>query len=292
MNKYNPNKYFTVTLNSSDTSNADNKICRFETVLPRPRMLEGNWLVGLSEIQYTRSWFNITEDQTIWVTDKDEEPTPCPTKVKKGHYDNVDALVKAINTSLTSASKLLKDKFVKTAGTEVTPPSIKHIQRERSFKVVSGKSPENGELNLRMSAELAEMLGLKPLTKTDEYEKNLETNSESNEIQTDIIKGVANKADGQYQCYDLNRGIHSIFVYCNLIVPSYVGNSFSKLLRVVPVQNKPFGDQCSHVYPKPYFYPLHCNVLHKIEVVLRDHTGTTIPFEFGQSTIVLEFMKL
>ena len=287
MDKHDPSKYFTITLNSSDTSNAANKICHFETTLPRTRMLEGNWLVGLSEIQYTRSWFNITEDQTIWVINSNGEPTPCPTKVVRGHYEDVNALVSAINLALSSAHKLLKDKYGVKEETLFKPPRLTHRELSRSFQVENGMSQGGNKLSLRMSSELAEMLGLPQLTKTNDYEQNLE----SNEISaiTDIIKGEVEEAR---QCYDLNRGIHSIFVYCNLIVPSFVGNSFAKLLRVVPVQFKTFGDQCSHVYPKPYFYPLHCKALHKIEVQLKDHTGAFVPFEFGEATIVLEFIKI
>jgi len=285
MDKYDPSRYFTVTLNSSDTSNANNKICHFETVLPRPRMLEGEWLVGLSEIQYSRSWFNIPEDQIIGITDSKGKETECPQKVEKGFYENVELVCEAINNAIKSAKGNLISKYAKHGDITIRPPHVTPIPRSRAVNVIHGITPEHGKLYLRLSKDLEGMLGLQPLTTAYEVDNTVSTANV--DIYTDIIKGQ----NGAYQCYDLNRGIHSIFVYCNLIVPSYVGNSFAKLLRVVPVQNKKFGDQCSQVYPKPYFYPLLCNALHKIEVELKDHTGTFIPFEFGEATIVLEFMR-
>jgi hypothetical protein len=47
-----------------------NTIAEFRTKLARSVKLEGNWVVGISEITYTRSWFNVLHNHKVILFDE------------------------------------------------------------------------------------------------------------------------------------------------------------------------------------------------------------------------------
>ena len=66
----------------------DNKTSNFVTKLPRTLQLDGEWKVGLAEIDYSHTWYNIREERILW------KFTFQMNGFKKGQ-DVIDALPKA-----------------------------------------------------------------------------------------------------------------------------------------------------------------------------------------------------
>ena len=56
------NFYLTLPSNSSMELYPDNTLAHYVTKLPQRIELDGQWEVGLVEIQYPHSWYNIPED--------------------------------------------------------------------------------------------------------------------------------------------------------------------------------------------------------------------------------------
>ena len=54
--------YLTLPSNSSMKYYPENTLTSFTTRLPNSIRLEGDWDVGLVEIQYPHNWYNIPED--------------------------------------------------------------------------------------------------------------------------------------------------------------------------------------------------------------------------------------
>jgi hypothetical protein len=93
--------------------------------------------------------------------------------------------------------------------------------------------------------------------------------------------------------YEISGGYHSLFVYSDKIQPSFVGDSYTQLLRLVEIpSNAKYGDQVLITYPNSYYVPLLVKEFDTIEIDIKDSTGESIPFEFGRSIVVLHFRKI
>lgn len=293
-------EYFTITLSSSDTSFEDNTLSLFRTCLPQQISLEGKWEVVLSELHYTRSWFNLPRDEQIGIYNERGDTITSPTLVKAGYYER-DELVRAVTRSIKDLLNMMKTKPVeyklgdisversrRSDAETVTPPRIELDSVSRRVELIPGEIHTDA-IYIDMSAEFGSMLGFgghQTLYHRDD--KNREINEITFVPQQKAIKGDHSGID----CYDLNYGIHALYVYCNLVSPQILGNTFAPLLRVVPVENIKFGGQCHQVYTKPYFYPLACNNFQVIEAEIRQKTGDPVDFKFGDTTLVLEFRRV
>ena len=91
---------------------------------------------------------------------------------------------------------------------------------------------------------------------------------------------------------DMTAGIHSIYVYSDIIKHSYVGNSMAQLLRRVDVPLVPYGAQISHIFPAPHYHLLCDQTFGSIEIVLKDDADRLIPFRFGRSIVTLHFRRV
>lgn len=293
-----PSDYFTITLSSGDLSFTDNTLALFRTCLPQQMSLEGKWVVGLSELHYTRSWYNVKKDETISIFNDRGETIASPMLVHAGYY-NQHQLVDAINKSLQQCcSKLAQEVRNYYLGPkpprkprgdqhpEFEAPTIALDDVSHHVVITPGRSPlDQQRLHVDISGELKEMLGF-----TNAFEKYDHANG--NEItlvpQQETIKGEKYA----YQCYDLSNGVNTLYVYCNLVSPQILGNTLSPLLRVLPVDDTPFGAQCHKVYPKPHFYPLACNNFQVVGIEVRESSGDPVGFKFGDTTAVLEFRRV
>ena len=301
--------YFTVTLSSSDMSFDDNSLALFKTSLPREIMLQGQWVVGLAELHYTKSWFNVIEDETISVFDTKGIAMASPTRLRAGWYDD-GALLAAITKCLqdwsnsykqmlqletrgrpaTRSSSRVPENQVENRPIIINPPSISFHEQSRQVELKCGNTNvDSREFYMQLSPKLNEMLGL---NRRKSYYTLDRVNNESNEIEiTTLDKSIKGESNGM-SCYDLNYGIHSICVYSNIVSSVIVGNSYAPLLRVVPIENKKFGAQCHQIFQKPYFYPVSTNCIQVLGAELRDKSSKPIPFKFGETTVVLAFKRI
>ena len=58
--------YVTLPSDSSMQYFPDNKTSNFVTKLSRTLQLNGEWGVGLAEIDYPHTWYNIGEERILW----------------------------------------------------------------------------------------------------------------------------------------------------------------------------------------------------------------------------------
>ena len=90
---------------------------------------------------------------------------------------------------------------------------------------------------------------------------------------------------------DISANINSIYVYGDIVESSVVGDSFSKLLRVVSVPNTEFGGTEQRIYGNPSYFPVEKKEFQTIEIDIKDDTGSTLKFESGRVVVVLHFKK-
>lgn len=287
----NPNiDSFYVTLPSNVKSQNNNKQSDFETALATKLRLDSSFKVALSEISYTRSWYNVPEGECLFLLV--EGPTDHSKTIQinlkqpiaGGNYGTITDLLGHLNDSLG----LLQ---IENNLTNCLLPKLVEITRLKRIVMWLGRlTIEKKEylLSLKFSNNLREMLGFSD-------------DKDVNPTIIDSCKAYFNQSDvethkkhivAKYP-YELKGGFHSLFVYTDLIKPSIVGDTIAPLLRVVDVpESSVFSEQVSITYDQPMYFSLRNDEIDSIQVEIKDDSGNLVPFLFGRTILTLHFVKL
>ena len=91
---------------------------------------------------------------------------------------------------------------------------------------------------------------------------------------------------------DITAGIHTLYVYCDIVQPQYIGDTRVKLLRSVEVPSeRKFGDTVVLSYSDPHYIPVLVNEFDSIEIHIKDDSTRDIPFMYGRTKIKLHFRR-
>jgi hypothetical protein len=107
------------------------------------------------------------------------------------------------------------------------------------------------------------------------------------DIDGKVIKGVW---EAEHRM-DLNVSVNALYVYCDIVKSSVVGDTYSKLLRVVNIPRSDFGDNLQRIYEQPLYFPLEKREFESIEIDVKDDAGETLKFDGGRITSILHFRK-
>ena len=266
--------YLFLPSNVSDITER-NTIANYVTHLPQTMKLYGSWEVGISEILYTKTWFNIVEDEEVrLITEyKGISTQSCP--IPAGCYRDLTSVMIKLNECL---NKLISQFRVTKADGETVSPVIRYTRDKQRIVMLPGKLQKNMIIPL-LPQSLRAILGFDLYNDFDFDEET--------EIDGKLIKGACIVQ----RVVDISATIHAIYVYCDIVKSSVVGDSFSKLLRVVSVPNAGFGETIQKIYDQPQFFPLEKKEFQTIEIDIKDDTGTTLKFDSGRVIIVLHFRK-
>lgn len=84
----------------------------------------------------------------------------------------------------------------------------------------------------------------------------------------------------------------SLFVYCDIVQPQVVGNTFEPLLRTVGVSSEAlFGENVTEIFESPYYLPLSRTSFQEVTVNLRNDLGESPSFNFGRVTVTLHIIQ-
>ena len=179
------------------TTFPDNTVANFRVKLPQALDLSGRWEVGLTEIQYPHSWCNVGEN-THFVE------VLVPNAVPDG--DDADSTVATaedftlvLNKGFYHSPKKLVDRL------ENLRSSVKKLHDRLKFKFDEVSQKVTLILKPRTSARLSP-----PLARLLGFDM------------TDIPYG-RNKGS---RVSDLDQGFRSLYVYCNVVQPTVVGDTF------------------------------------------------------------------
>jgi hypothetical protein len=89
---------------------------------------------------------------------------------------------------------------------------------------------------------------------------------------------------------DLQAGIHALYVYCDLLQFTHVGDIKAPLLRVVDSGGE-VGDVITRYYERPRYVPLQKKNFDSIQIIIRDDLGEKIQFESGKVLLTLHFRR-
>lgn len=284
--------YVTLPSNVKFESNGDstNSLTSWKTDLHSWVHLDGNYEVGLAEFSYTYSWFNINKAQEVMLVLSDGtylSDIQCLKFITPGFHSNIQTLCAQIQQLVSEIDTVRWER----------PPIIRVSQHGLSLKMAPGEVSSAGGLrkgtllHVRFGDELAGVLGL-PLFRPTGY-VDLESGEKTfyDTISPPQFSEELLPMSETFQ-YDLTAGIHSLFVYTDIIKHRFVGNAKAQLLRKVQIPpDLKYGDQVNITFESPHYHPIIIPSFCSIDIAIRDDTDTPISFKFGRCFAVLHFRK-
>ena len=264
---------------SSNASYSYNTISNFKNRIQLLHPLDGDWEVGLAEISYTKSWKNLTHACVLSIEEMFQNPKPFISRanlfgyapfeledrkgiVRAGYYESVKILCDEISKEMQAFK-----------GEYKTLPQFFVDDVTKQVVIRPGFNNDDHPTLPFLNQDLSEMLGF------DRYSIR---HPIYNESQLVIPQRPA----------DISGGINTLYVYCNLVVPQYIGDTRAQLLKTVEIpSSSKFGDQVVIKYENPHYVGVLTNDFEHVEIDIKDDTNTEIQFMFGRTRIKLHFRK-
>ena len=148
------NQQFTIVIpsNASMDIYPNNKLSYFKVRLPHRIELSNEWVCGLSEISFTKSWYNMPNGEKVAITNYPSDSELPTIQVDGGNYEKVEDLIHHINS-------MMQTKW-SDAGLFEIPELSLDVKGLLNFKK-PGKIDENTGIQLKFSNYLSEILGVK-----------------------------------------------------------------------------------------------------------------------------------
>ncbi len=253
---------FTVTIpnNSSEKYYPDNSQSHFKIYLPKELNFETKYEVALLELMYNHHFYNLI-DQWIEISyTKSGESKKIKINLVDGYYSNTEELIEEINDTIktnSSIHKSIKSK-INIEYSELTKKTTFTIKSNVNLIVI------------KLSEKLSKFFGI-------------EINNKDNHEAAETF--VSN-----YPC-DVFRGLHSMYVYTNIIERQIVGDSLVPLLRIIGIDNKNKDEHVTVRFNNLRYLPISLNNIRTIEIDLRNEYGERLPFQSGTVIASLHFRK-
>lgn len=232
----------------------NNTVAKYTTKLPTMIELDGDYEVGLAEITYPRSYYNIDVGECwieIWRHDGDLMRSFV---LNEGYYATITDVIDRFNSIFEEQYY----SFIDHGEPVVT------LKPHANGKYVIFEIPKG--LIMHMSPNLAHVMGF---------------------IKTEYIGPKIARSERNP---DLVRGFLSMYVYCDIVEPVIVGDSKVPLLRTVNLGME-HTEIAYRSYMMPLYMPVQKKHFDTIEINIMTDTGVSVPFTPGKAVVVLHFRR-
>lgn len=274
--------YITLPSNLNDGSYATNTIGNYTTHLARKFRfpVTEKWEVGLAEISYPKSWFNLRHNQNISVYMLSETRVHAMNTlqvtsafVPAGHYPQPTDLIDKIN-------QVICDNYSNECE---TVPRLQYDQHNQKAWYNLGQGQGDYKCFIEFGDELRQILGF-PTTSNDVATMAIQATQVEQAYKSE--KMIAERP------IDLYAGFHTLYAYTDIVEYSAVGNTNVPILRALEVPTeKHFGEQVVLTYQRPFYIPLLSHEFQSVEIDIKQEQGKTVRFEIGRVIVVLHFRK-
>ena len=288
-----------------------NKTSDFTTYFPQNIVFNGPYEVALSEIIYFQNWKfklcdvilrdeNYEETHAIFVYDGVENMKHIFEKVEK-----------KINNILKVFKKNKDEQFMEMVKHKLRGDNLDKIKKmfdtiipfenDKAFdslKLITDEptepkiiiSVENGNVQLKVPKNIfIQFMGtINTLWDVTETKINFSQNDAKFIRKNSSIFNFQTNEFKLPLLYSKLNGIHSLFVYTDIIDNQFVGNSQSPLLNVVNVSND-YQHVISRIYDNPNYISVSPREISSINISIRDDTGEKIFFSNSKVIIKLHF---
>ena len=278
---------FYLTLPSN--THVGNKTSEFRVQLPDVIKLTGKWDVALAQIQYPRSWKNITDEPDIrtafnknemYITVKDDDYSTFKVSVPASHYDTVHDLLATIVTQTEEKVRDLVLNAVEYAleDGETSKEEAKHQETlkivprsifwdfDQVLKKTTVKFNKDVVSVIRLSEHLKYILGFQ---------------------ERDLYNWQGYKDIAKHPV-DIRGGVDALYVYCDLVENQIVGNVREPLLRILPVQGM-YGEIVDQDFIARHYIPILKKEFSTVHISIKSDRDLVIPFAFGKVIVKLHF---
>ena len=259
--------YVTCPSNSSMSLHPDNTLSRFTVSLNTDIELNGQWEVGMCEMQYPISWHNIREGHNSFVLRESKEKNREPgrrgksfiqtKKIPPGYY--------SVEELIAKMKKLCTGRKLDELGIDISYDSA--TRRVTINTKMNEKRKNRGSIKLRH--DIANLLGF-----------NGDKTVKANMIAVSSYAALP------------SAGFHTMYVYSDIVEQQIVGHEQAPLLRVLPIEDQRSAETfVSKTFSKIYYLPLSKKRITDIEFLIVDDTGRQVGFDYGKVVIVLHFRR-
>jgi len=249
----------TLPSNASSDIFPDNTICNFRTQLSdRIYLTREHYEIALMQISYINSLKTFSKDedniiQCLLSKSNIKKEVIIPNR----SYSNILHFV-------TDVNRLMKD--VLGANVNIVPKkdgskkvTIDYLTHDAKYNRVKLNTSDS---DIIFSAALSSILGF--------HKTKFKA---GNEYTAELVP-------------DLKAGMHSMFVYCDLVESQYVGDKKAPLLRELPLLGSE-GESVVQTFALPFYIPLRTSQFDTLHIQIADESGDPIPFEKGHLTVTL-----
>ena len=256
----------------------------------------GKWEVGLVNITYPRMWYNVNKEDAVCYVQFMNWDTKTAT-IPIGRYTSMEQLIEALNKALNSTLPATSHQIFQLSydrlTRKVTYDMINNPNRT-TIKLVLPEIPGNevssddiintmstSVVGSSFSPGVASILG---------FEDTQDRKTWSAEFHMQNVGTFTGK-----HVADLNRGIHSLYVYCDIMEPCPVGDTRVPLLRIVPLKetsnNSTSTMQCTQTFSHVHYHILRHRYITEVEIDIKDSMGRPVPFERGELMVTLHLRR-
>ena len=279
--------FLSSNVNNSIGVHQHNTSYNFVTHFAEKLQLNDNYEVALSEISFTKSWFNIAKPELIYSTIID---TPMiihtkyllPAGIYKTSAELVYAMNKIINESIVENNLMEKNPIISyDEKTDKFAVNLGYTKRDYNKDAIGVK-----RAFLTFSENLSNMLGFVDrnfqkltIANISEFTKNTDTFGKITKIEAVFCPVL--------------EPIDSLYIYSDILAPRIVGNTKASLFRQVIVSaDIDYGKTAHEKFQNLYYHPLNHFEIDSIRIEIRDVTGEYVSFNKGEITITLHFRKV
>lgn len=297
------NDSFFIHLPSNTIGDGKNTTGTFRVDLPYQLDLQGEWLVGLSSIIFCKSWPNLGPEQKPGDNSMVFEHKPTKELVvvrpPSRNYETIQMLLHALNKGIRQRGKELNPRLSLTASATVCS-KVGDSGGLPPVHQTMTKDDEDDPTNPLMDAVLLYYDDTLQRVVLKLNEKRI-VNSVHFGPLLQYILGFSTKMDlssltqrkntAEYPP-DLNAGVYSLHVYCDIIHPQLIGDKVAHLLKVVPIRNDTkFGGVVYEAFNPIAFLPVVTRNIKTINVQIRGDSGQKLDFQFGKTILCLAFIR-
>ena len=303
--------YLVLPSNSSTKYFPNNTLTEYTTHLAKEIGLQGEWEVGLAEIQYPHAWYNITDsDEHHFSFSSDDGANWVNCRIDSGLYLTVEALLEAIQKSTPKELKKTRHKRT-TYSPAIFLVGLKNfIEIPADFQIQS--TPPRTPVQPPISTEPIKTAPVKTGEVTDvpppgpAFDTKYRGGVVSLYVKEHCLVRLSEKmlyilglnSGSAVFSHGLHKGvtdpnldsITSLFVYSDICQYSLIGDASAPLLRIVQVKNDD-ERMVTKTFPHVYYTPVSKINLDTVEIYIRDDTGVQIPFAYGKLVVTLHFRK-
>ena len=227
-----------------------NTVAQYTTKLSNMIELEGDWEVGLTELSVPSNVENVVSGRCYY--DIYIHDIVRRISLKAGHYRMVEELIFQLHIEQRAQTQL--------------PGTLVNVEFSYDSKRIQLEIETQYVVGIEFSADLARLLGF----------------NDNVRYMGDTI--VAPRG------INLVGDINSLFVYCDLLEPVFVGDTKAPLLRIVDKPRR-VGGNAHRVMNQVLYVPLQKKCFDTVEINIMTDTGQPVAFLPGKSFVVLEFRR-